>query len=544
MIEQTSGSNLMRRWAGWPAGALGLLLALVLALAPGGVLPAHAQGLPPVPHGFSGTVSTLNPPGLVPEGTLVQGFVDGVWSRETKVDAEGNYALLLSGTDGAEVTFLVSGVPAHQEATWQPGGQMDELDLTINALPDATFELSTAVAPAGTGTATDLTDASPYADGVGVTIEAEAAAGYRFVNWTAPAGSFADENARQTAFTMPPQQVTVTANFAEGYTLTIAVSPAGTGTAEDLTGHAGYDVGDQVSIEAEPAEGYVFVNWTAPAGSFDDDSSATTTFTMPAGDVTVTASFAVGYILTMAVSPAGTGTAEDLTAHSAYGVGEQVSIKAEPAEGYRFVNWTAPAGSFANDSAATTTFTMPPESVTVTANFQERSGEEFTLTMVAEPFIGGTLSPAVGTHLKEEGETVTIQVVVAASDYQFSYWVSSPTVTFSNLNSPSTSFTMPDFDVTVTAVFTQVSAPVGACFIATAAYGTPGAAEIDVLREFRDSVLLENALGARFVDIYYRLSPPVADLISGNSFVRTIVRELLVEPAVWLVEATGGMWQK
>ncbi len=81
------------------------------------------------------------------------------------------------------------------------------------------------------------------------------------------------------------------------------------------------------------------------------------------------------------------------------------------------------------------------------------------------------------------------------------------------------------------------------CFIATAAYGTPTAEEIDVLREFRDVVLLESSAGSQFVALYYWLSPPVADVIGGNGFLMTIVRELLVDPAVWMVRATGEMWR-
>jgi len=81
------------------------------------------------------------------------------------------------------------------------------------------------------------------------------------------------------------------------------------------------------------------------------------------------------------------------------------------------------------------------------------------------------------------------------------------------------------------------------CFIATAAYGTPTAEQIDVLREFRDVVLLESAAGSRFVALYYRLSPPVADFIARSDLVRTLVRELLVDPIVWIVEATGDIWR-
>jgi hypothetical protein len=79
----------------------------------------------------------------------------------------------------------------------------------------------------------------------------------------------------------------------------------------------------------------------------------------------------------------------------------------------------------------------------------------------------------------------------------------------------------------------------GGCFIATAAYGTPTAKQIDLLREFRDVVLLKSTVGSRFVGLYYQISPPVADFVAGNELLRTLVRELLVDPIVWVVEATG-----
>ena len=81
------------------------------------------------------------------------------------------------------------------------------------------------------------------------------------------------------------------------------------------------------------------------------------------------------------------------------------------------------------------------------------------------------------------------------------------------------------------------------CFIATAAYGTSAAAEIDTLRAFRDEVLLQNGLGYQSVAFYYEVSPPVADFISEHEPLRTLVRELLVDPVVRVVEASGTLWQ-
>jgi len=66
------------------------------------------------------------------------------------------------------------------------------------------------------------------------------------------------------------------------------------------------------------------------------------------------------------------------------------------------------------------------------------------------------------------------------------------------------------------------------CFIATAAYGTPMAGEIQVLREFRDEYLLTNPLGQALVDLYYRVSPPMAEFITEHPSLKPIVRAGLV----------------
>jgi hypothetical protein len=84
----------------------------------------------------------------------------------------------------------------------------------------------------------------------------------------------------------------------------------------------------------------------------------------------------------------------------------------------------------------------------------------------------------------------------------------------------------------------------GGCFIATAAYGTEAAEEIDVLRAFRDEVLLESTVGSQLVELYYQTSPPVADFISENSLLRTIVREMVIDPMVSVATFTQGIWGK
>ncbi|MCH8503868.1 MAG: S8 family serine peptidase [Ectothiorhodospiraceae bacterium] len=65
------------------------------------------------------------------------------------------------------------------------------------------------------------------------------------------------------------------------------------------------------------------------------------------------------------------------------------------------------------------------------------------------------------------------------------------------------------------------------CFIATAAYGTPLAADVQVLRDFRDDRLRNTAMGRWFIRQYERLSPPVADQIAERPRLRALVRGLL-----------------
>ena len=80
------------------------------------------------------------------------------------------------------------------------------------------------------------------------------------------------------------------------------------------------------------------------------------------------------------------------------------------------------------------------------------------------------------------------------------------------------------------------------CFIASAAYGTDTAKEMDILREFRDEVLLPDSLGTRFLSIYYEISPPIASIISEHEVLRTAVRVGFVEAIVAMLDWTQRLW--
>ena len=60
---------------------------------------------------------------------------------------------------------------------------------------------------------------------------------------------------------------------------------------------------------------------------------------------------------------------------------------------------------------------------------------------------------------------------------------------------------------------------------------------METLRRFRDRYLLTSAPGRALVGVYYRVSPPVADLISGSPTLRALTR-LALRPAIWGARVT------
>ncbi len=81
------------------------------------------------------------------------------------------------------------------------------------------------------------------------------------------------------------------------------------------------------------------------------------------------------------------------------------------------------------------------------------------------------------------------------------------------------------------------------CFIATAAYGSNMEPQVILLRKFRNQYLLTNPIGKRLVAVYYSLSPPVAESIRKNGWLKSVVRVILlpfIGLAAYCLELSSG----
>ncbi|MFH0796212.1 MAG: choice-of-anchor D domain-containing protein [Candidatus Omnitrophota bacterium] len=82
----------------------------------------------------------------------------------------------------------------------------------------------------------------------------------------------------------------------------------------------------------------------------------------------------------------------------------------------------------------------------------------------------------------------------------------------------------PTLEIPLTGTGEETGSLFGECFIATAAFGSPLAKQVEILKRFRDGYLLTNSPGRRFVDWYYQKGPIGARFISQHLWVKHLTR--------------------
>ncbi|HQI73632.1 MAG TPA: hypothetical protein PLM65_10805 [Smithella sp.] len=185
---------------------------------------------------------------------------------------------------------------------------------------------------------------------------------------------------------------------------------------------------------------------------------------------------------------------------------------------------TLTIGGFSDTFSVTTKPDTPPDPFTFTDQTHAALNTTYTSNTITVSGIhaaapvsitGGTYSINDGDYTSEDGEvnngdTVTVRVV-SSGDFE--------TTTDATLTIAGVSDTF-----SVTTRYVHESVDDGPCFIATAAFGSPLAGQVKILRQFRDRYLLTHARGRQFVVWYYQNGPLAAKYIQDKPLLKIAVQ--------------------
>lgn len=241
----------------------------------------------------------------------------------------------------------------------------------------------------------------------------------------------------QAYYTGTYGKITITINTSKA-THTITCNTDGNGTLTSSVASA--SSGTVISLTPTPNTGYQFSSYTSnPSLTITNNQ-----FTMPSSAVTITANFTPkSYLITLVESPSGCGT---VTGGGTYSYGSTVNITATPEPGYIFTRWNTTAGTIANSTSASTTFTVPNSTATITAIFTAYG--EYDIECISSPTNGGSVT---GEGSYTAGSNVTLTATPALG-YNFVAWRTSGG-SLSNFTANPTVLTVPAKNCIVTAIF-------------------------------------------------------------------------------------------
>lgn len=352
---------------------------------------------------------------------------------------------------------------------------------------------------------------------------------WHFLEWTGDVNTVANVTAAQTTITMTDSySITAIFEIDEGWCSLTTSSAEGGSVTDPGEGTFVYPVGENVTIvaQADVSNPYSFVGWTGDVATVADPQAASTNITMN-DSYSITASFELdaGWnSLTISTNSGGSVT-EPGQGTFVYEDGSIVGLIAQPDEGYEFVRWTGDVAAIADINAAQTSIIMNG-SYSITANFESWHPEPVALLIVSSTGGGSVISPGEATFDCTLGSMV-ILMAEANDGYRFAGW-SGEVDTIADVNAATTTITM-DSSYSIRADFHSTTSSPGCT--ATAAFDTPMAKEIGIVREFRDDYLLTSRLGRILTGLYYRLSPPLAEFITEHPSLKPVVRAGLM-PAV------------
>jgi len=213
--------------------------------------------------------------------------------------------------------------------------------------------------------------------------------------------------------------------------------------------------GENVTITASSNEGYVFSHWVVNSGNVSpaNINASPTSFSMPSGNVEIMAIFepalSAPHSITVTANNSSLGTAWSSPASAREG--ERVDLTANSHSGHTFLRWEGDI-MINNASSPSASFFMPNRPVTVTAVFSQ---PRRATVEINDPNLGWA---TVNNQTEQEVSPGTIMNLQASPSLPnvFERWeVVAGNVSINSPTSPVASFTMPDSNVTIRAVFSN-----------------------------------------------------------------------------------------
>ena len=336
---------------------------------------------------------------------------DGAWPSyhlETSVSPMG--VAIISGdgiyNEGATATIsIVSTIGGYSFSHWSGASSGNEhpLNLTIDSdlSVAANFAINQYLLTVNSGIGGTVSESGNFAHGDVATISATPDDGYIFAGWSGT--GIADPNSAETTVEMNETK-TVSASFSlNQYSLTLLAGEGGT-----VNGEGNFSYGSNATIHATPETGYSFAGWSGEG--VQNQSTTTTTVTMTQAR-TITAFFTVeDYSLLLNATTGGTVTGDGNYTH-----GQIIAITALPESGYQFDEWS---GDIDGNLSSPSRSIIMDSNKSITANFIPVTENNFVLSIVAIPEIGGSTTGA-GSYLSNTVVPITANPL---QGYEFLSW--------------------------------------------------------------------------------------------------------------------------
>ncbi len=308
-----------------------------------------------------------------------------------------------------------------------------------------------------TGGLAPIDPSSPYVAGATVTVAGNAGnllrTGYTFTGWNTSANGSGNTYAAASTFSMPSSNVTLYAQWAATYSVTYNGNGS-TGGLAPIDPSSPYTVGSTVTVLGNSGLmvrlGYTFTGWNTSANGSGNAYAAASTFSMPSSNVTLYAQWSANQY---AVTYNGNGNTAGLVPidpSSPYATDSTVTVAGNTGNllraGYAFSGWNTSANGSGTAYAAASTFTMPPNAVTLYAQWSAT----YSVTYNGNGNTAG-LAPIDPSSPYVAGATVTVlgnSGLMVRLGYTFTGWNTSANGS-GNAYAAASTFSMPSSNVTL-----------------------------------------------------------------------------------------------